>query len=208
MQDPSRLGQKWPTALPGVLKSGDFHTEQKSVKMASFFVKQSFCAIGWFGHLALVVPRDGKLPELLKPWCSQRYCKPGSQPRSHHGCEPFFGLLDSHFAEQQGYVKKLTMQSYFLMLPPCDCIAKNFNNFMKGMTFENQMSRFGGDWQIVFSVMERKKDKQCWSKMGDGKIGVKHKNVPYHIQLDVLSKKNVSAPPSSRPTCLSYTRAQ
>ena len=81
------------------------------------------------------------------------------------------------------------------MLPPCDCIAKTFNNFMKGMTFENQMSRFGGDRQIVFSVMERKRDERCWSKMGDGEIGVKHKNVPYHIQLDVLSKKNVSAPP-------------
>jgi hypothetical protein len=69
MRDRGRLGQKWPAALPGALKSGDFRTERKSVKMACFFfVKQSFLAIGWFGHLALVVPRDGELPELTKPW--------------------------------------------------------------------------------------------------------------------------------------------
>ena len=37
MRDRGRLGQKWPAALPGALKSGDFRTEQKSVKMACFF---------------------------------------------------------------------------------------------------------------------------------------------------------------------------
>ena len=103
-----------------------FALSESRWKWLVFFVKQSFCAIGWFGHLALVVPRDGELPELTKPWWSQRYCKPGSQPRSHHGREPFFGLLDSHFAGQQGYVKKRTMQSYFLMLPPVRLHRENF----------------------------------------------------------------------------------
>ncbi len=65
------------------------------------------------------------------------------------------------------------------------------------MTFENQMSRFGGDWRIVFSVMERKRDERCGSKVGDGEIGVKRKNSDIHIKLDVLSKKNVSAPPTT-----------
>jgi hypothetical protein len=33
----------------------------------------------------------------------------------------------------------------FLNVALCDCIAKIVNNFDWGITFENQMLRFGGD---------------------------------------------------------------
>ncbi len=42
------------------------------------------------------------------------------------------------------------------MLPPCDCIEKIENNFMKGPTFKNQMTRFGGIGNSFFSVIEKK----------------------------------------------------
>ena len=81
-------------------------------------------------------------------------------------------LHDSHFAAQCGYTKKSADASHFLMLPPCDCIAKIKNNFMKGPTFKNQMTRFGGIGNSFFSVIEKKRDERCWSKMGDGEVGV------------------------------------
>ena len=52
------------------------------------------------------------------------------------------------------------------MLPPCDCITKIVNNFMKGMTFENQMSRFGGDRRIDFFSDGEKKGRAMLVKSG------------------------------------------
>jgi hypothetical protein len=40
--------------------------------------------------------------------------------------------------------KKQAMRLHFLMLPPCNCIAKITNNFVWGPTFENQMFDFVG----------------------------------------------------------------
>jgi hypothetical protein len=62
----------------------------------------------------------------------------------HHGLWSFFVLCYSHFVEQCGYIKKLGDAVAFLMLPPCDCIAKIANNFGSGATFENQTINFGG----------------------------------------------------------------
>ena len=72
-----------------------------------------------------------------------------------------------------GVHKKQTIQLHFLMLPPCDCIAKIVNNFIMGTTFENQMTRLGGgNGQFNFLVMEKIRAEQCRSKMGDHEDGV------------------------------------
>ena len=71
------------------------------------------------------------------------------------------------------------MQSHFLMFPPCDCIAKIVNNFMKGRHLRIRSRDLGGMDDSFFSVLEKKRDERCWSKVGDGEVGVKRKNVPY-----------------------------
>ena len=83
-----------------------------------------------------------------------------------------FLLHYSHFVAQHRYIKNQPMQSHFLMLSPCDCITKIKNNFMKGLKFKNQITRFGGIGSSFFSVIEKKRDEQCWSKVGDGAVGV------------------------------------
>jgi hypothetical protein len=73
----------------------NFALSESRWKWLVFFVKQSFSVIRRFGLFALVEPRDGKLLELTKLRWLQRYCKPGSQPRSHHGFERFFVQCNS-----------------------------------------------------------------------------------------------------------------
>ncbi len=75
--------------------------------------------------------------------------------------------------------KQQTMQFHCLMLPLCNCIAGIAKELKQGTTFENQMLRLGGDQQFDFSVMEKKRDKRCPPKVGDGEVGVKRNNVPY-----------------------------
>ena len=71
---------------------------------------------------------------------------------SHRGHQRFGGMPDSHFSVQRGNIKNWAMQWHFLVLPPCDCIAKIANNFVWGATFENQVLDFGGiDASIFFS---------------------------------------------------------
>ncbi len=92
----------------------------------------------------MIMARGGALSELMEQGCSVSCIEPGLRIRLSLCLSAFFVLHYSHFAVQCRYIKNLTMQLHFLMLPPCDCIAIIVNNFMKGTTFENQNQDLGG----------------------------------------------------------------
>ena len=82
-------------------------------------------------------------------------------------CTALFSLCHATWVHKNNRL----MQLHFLMLPPCDCITKIANNFMKGPTFGNQMTIFGEIGNSFFRDGE-KRDMRCWSKVGDGEVGV------------------------------------
>ena len=108
------------------------------------------------GHLALIVPRGSATRESSKPPCLVSSMGPGSVNAVSHGRHRFLGMPDSHFSAQREHIKKWAMQWHFLVLPPCDCIAKIVNNFVWRATFEIQMLDFGGIDNSTFSVMGKK----------------------------------------------------
>ena len=85
------------------------------------------------------------------------------------------------------------MHLYFLLLPICDGMAKIVNNFVWGVTFENQMLGLGGDCRFDFYSDGEKRAARCRSKMGDGKVGVNQKYVPYTYK-KLLTVVHTNAP--------------
>ena len=181
MRDGSGQGQRWPWSCrrcTQIWRCVDF----TSCGRDWVFLLQRCCyqAIGGLGHLALIVLRVGASAELAYAQCSVKDFEPGSVISVLNMVVAFFcAAWFSLFTAAEVHKKNRTIQPHFLMLPPCDCIAKIVNNFTKGTTFENQTSSFEGDWWFDFFGDGEKKDEWCWSKVGDREVGVKHKNVPY-----------------------------
>ena len=115
----------------------------------------------------MIVTRGGALSELTERGCSVSCFEPGLVIRLSPWSSAFFcTALFSLCSATRVHKKNRAMQSHFLMLPPCDCIAKIANNFVWGATFENQMLGFGGDCQFDFYSDGEKKS--CTMQVKNG----------------------------------------
>ena len=122
-----------------------------------FFVKQSFLAIGWFGHLALVVPRDGKLPELKKPRWLQRYFELDGFIIAMSDFERFFVWCNSKFTITSIWkMHDRGMQRHVPCLPACRCILRIHRGLNTVKIFGKQVGIFAQNLSDVIGTVTKK----------------------------------------------------
>ena len=79
----------------------------------------------------------------------------------------------------------------FHYVGPMKLHCENSEQLHAGATFESQMLGLGGIHDTIFSVMGKRAE-QCVSKIGDGKVGVNSKYVPYTYK-KLLTVEHTSA---------------
>lgn len=163
-------GQRWQVqngpAFFGMPKNSEMHRLYNSACVLSIFLEQSgIKVVEGSGSLALIKERGGKSVEPKKQ-CWWVHGQVLTIVISAFWCCVILSLQQNG----ENYEKFLVHQ----ILAPC---AMESWKSQSVATFENQISRLGGEY--LFLRWLQKRAEQCQSKTGANEVGVNRKNVPY-----------------------------